>query len=130
INSGFKWWLILDGFEKPVEPATRLFIEELARKCAQEDLRLILLNYRFDLRPDLASKTIVENIEPISRADIEAFVIEQFQLRKQEFTPVTVDAIVGQVIAASEYKDSDQIYPNATRLRVLNRAIREISPPT
>jgi hypothetical protein len=128
-NRALKWWLILDGFEKPLEPAMRVFLENLIRRFAKEDVRLILLNYRFDLSPDLTDQTIIENIGPISRADIEAFVIEQFQRRSQEFTPVTIAAIVDQVIAASDYKDSDEIYPNAMRLRILNRAISEISTP-
>jgi hypothetical protein len=127
INSAFKWWLILDGFERPLEPATRDFLEDLMRIFPKGDVRLILLNYHFALRPDLAGQTIVEDIGPISRADIEAFVMEQLQRRNQEFTPTTIATIVDQVVAATESEDSAQIYPNATRLRVLNRAISEIS---
>lgn len=127
-NSTTKWWLIFDGFSKPVRSETRELIESLVRRAGEPDLRIILLNYTFDLAVDLSSRAIREDINPIGREDVEAFVAQQLQQTDPTATSETVKAIVDQVLAATDTASSSEIYPTANRLRLLNRAISRAMP--
>ncbi len=127
-NTSIKSWLIFDGFSRPLSAETRDLVVEIAQRAAQADLRIVLLNYTLDLPARLSQQVIREDIKPIGREDVEAFVMQQLQLSDPTATPERVKAIVDQVMAAAERASGVEHYPTANHLRLLNRAINYAMP--
>jgi len=127
-NTSIKWWLILDGFSKPLQSGTNDLIAEIALRAAEADLRIILLNYTMALPASLESRVIREEIKPIGREDVETFVMQQLQQTDPAVTSETVKAIVDRVFAAAQDASTQEHYATATHLRLLNRAINYAMP--
>lgn len=125
-NTAIKWWLILDGFTKPLQAETKQLIDELAIRAREADLRMILLGCTAELPVRLATEVIREDIKPIGREDVETFVMQQLTQNDPNTTSTTVKEIVDQVMAAAGDVSAGEGYPTANHLRLLNRALNHV----
>jgi hypothetical protein len=126
-NTTIKWWLIFDGFIRPLNTSVNELIVELANRARSADLRLVLLNYTRALPADMNADVIREEIKPIGREDVEAFLAQRIQ-NDPGASSETIKTIVDQVLAAADESSARDKYPSANYLRLLNRAISQMMP--
>ena len=67
------WWIVLDGFREQI-PSEEIqeFIAQLGERIqGTEEFRLILLNYDYTLPLAVAGFSIMDNLEPLTRPELE-----------------------------------------------------------
>lgn len=127
-NTSITWWLIFDGFSRPLRPDTDELIRELTGRTTSHGLRIVLLNYTSQLTMQLSERAIREEIKPIDRTDVETFIVQQLQQHDPAITSEKIKAIVEHVLSTTDDASSREIYPTENRLRILNRAITNAVP--
>jgi hypothetical protein len=97
------WWLVFDGFDNPAIPFETHHLVYAVTKAAAEgrpnNLRVVLLGYPDALVPSaLRSQIVREEIAPLRREDVHAFIRELSRSRAIAIGPAQVSSVVDAVM--------------------------------